>query len=206
MGAPDLDQLGKDLAAAEKAAASQAYQYADGPSYYEGRDQAQAAAQRARQLRARIAERTEAGAKLRQKIGIARRQLGTPDDAHEARVRRITAERARSTTDCTLEELRALLAEYQAAGFRVRPPRAAKRAPSAEQTDAQPLLRKIGALLADQKLPWTYAEAILRRQRGLGTAGIACPVERATGPELVALVAALTNRQRRLARQGADRG
>lgn len=57
------------------------------------------------------------GAKLRQLIGIARRQLGVTDDAHQARVRRITQGRATSARDCTLGELEAVLREYKASGF-----------------------------------------------------------------------------------------
>lgn len=57
------------------------------------------------------------GAKLRQLIGIARRQLGVTDDAHQARVRRITQGRATSARDCTLGEMESILREYKASGF-----------------------------------------------------------------------------------------
>ena len=62
------------------------------------------------------------GKKLRQLIGIARRQLGIEDDAHAARVRRLTGGRATSTTDCGLGELEAILREYKALGFVPTPP------------------------------------------------------------------------------------
>lgn len=206
MGAPDLEALETKLGHAERQAACRSYEYASGPSYYDGKAAAESAAARARQLRARIAERTEAGAKLRQKIGIARRELGVPEEAHRARVERLSAGRTGSTLDCTLEELRAVLAEYQAGGFKVRPPRAARRAPAPEQADARPMIAKIGALLADQRLPWTYAEAVLRRQRGILDKGIACPIERADGPELRAVIAALSARQARQRREEAPSG
>ena len=57
------------------------------------------------------------GAKRRQLIGIARRQLGIADDAHQARVRLITKGRTSTTTECTLVELDAILDAYKACGF-----------------------------------------------------------------------------------------
>lgn len=85
------------------------------------------------------------GKKLRQLIGIARRQLGIEADAHAARVRRLTQGRATSTTDCGLGELEAILREYKALGFIPTPPpgdgarrRRATGAETAEPSSAVP--------------------------------------------------------------------
>ena len=133
----------------------------------------------------------------RQRIGIARRQLGIPDDSHAARVYRLTHGRTTSTRDCTAAERRAILAEYRDLGFRVKPPAKAGRAPTPETLDRHAMLGKIQALLADQGLPWSYAEAILRRQRGIAERTVSCPVDLVTAIEARGLIAALHNRQRR---------
>lgn len=196
---PDLAPLERALSVVERRAGQQPDPYADGPAYGQERADIQDAIQRAWGLRDRIARMEADGKQLRQKIGIARRQLGVPDESHAARVARLSDGRADSTTDCTLDELRAILAEYQACGFRVRPPKRAASAiaPSAEQLADQALPGKIQALLADQRLPWTYAEAILRRQRGILDRGVRCPLGAITPREARGLIAALSKRQAR---------
>jgi len=145
-------------------------------------------------------------AKHRQLIGIARRELGVPEEAHRALVRRITDGRTDTTTRCTLAELREVLREYKASGFQVRPARAAgRRTPPADALDLQPMLAKVEALLADQGLPWGYAEAILRRQRG-HAAHVAAPIHLATPEELRGVIAALWRHRVRQAQQPTTAG
>lgn len=202
---PDLAPLVRALQAAERDAQARPDEHADGAAYYDERRAIEEAARRVQTLRVRLAEMEASGRSLRQKIGIARRQLGTPDDSHAHRVARITDGRTQSTTDCTLSELRAILAEYQAAGFQVKPPKrvASAAAPSAEQIAGNGLLAKVQALLADQRLPWSYAEAILRRQRGISDRRVRCPLRTLSAQEARALIAALANRQARQTREGA---
>jgi hypothetical protein len=153
------------------------------------------------------------GAKLRQLIGIARRQLGVPADAHQARVRRLTQGRTTSTRDCTTAELETILREYKASGFAPTPaPRAAPASPDRWQSPAG-MISKIGALLrvlndlsdVSQRKGFNYAAGILRQQKGL-PAGVACPLELATADELRGVIAALYRQvQRARARQPAAR-
>ncbi len=140
------------------------------------------------------------GAKLRQLIGIARRQLGVTDDAHQARVRRLTQGRATSARDCTLGELESILREYKACGFTPTPApgAAAKAAPATRWQSPAGMIPKIGALLRElndltdvsERKTFNYAVGILRRQKGLPP-GVACALELATADELRGVIAAL---------------
>lgn len=58
-----------------------------------------------------------------------------------------------------------------------------------------PLMGKIGALLADMKLPWSYAAAILKRQTAANGKGIE-RLEWANAEQLHNVVVALTTKQR----------
>ncbi len=144
--------------------------------------------------------------KERQLIGIARRALQVDPDTHAAKVRRITAGRCASTTECTLAELLQIKGEYQRAGWQATPfkgaPRPLRPAPAgtgrAPPDGTGPLLQKIGALLADLRKTWGYAAGIYRQQKGLPK-GVAAPLELANAQELRAIIAALVNHQRRQA-------
>ena len=197
---PDIIALETLLAYTETLAERAPNPYADGPQWREKQDQDDARSEVWR-LRRQLETAREVGAKERQRIGIARRQLGIPDDSHEARVYRITKGRTTTTADCTAAERRALLGEYRDLGFRVRPPARAGRAPRQEPRDRKSMLGKIEALLADQQLPWSYAEAILRRQRGITDRGVSCSAAMVTDDEARGLIAALANRQARQRRQ-----
>lgn len=190
---PDLERLNRDIAACAALARRRPDPYADGQAYYQELADAQRASGQVRPLMAERDRYIEQAKAERQKIGIARRQLGIDDDTHAAKVERITHGRTRTTLGCSAEERRAILDEYRAAGFRPRPPKSAGRAPSADALAERPLLQKIQALLADQQLPWAYAEAILRRQRGL-PAGTACPAAMISATEARGLIAALSRR------------
>lgn len=191
---PDLTTLQEQAEQARARAADRSYQYAEGAAYYDGQAAHEQAVAERRRLLGQIQALGADGAKMRQKIGIARRQLQVAPEAHAAVVQRHTQGRACSTTDCTMAELRAILTDYQSKGFRVRPPRATASTPSAQALEA-PLMRKIQALLADQKLPWSYAEAILKRMRGISDRHARTPMQLSTPEERRAIIAALTNRQ-----------
>jgi len=129
-----------------------------------------------------------------------------PDDAHAARVRRLTDGRTDSTLECTAAELRAIRNEYQAQGWRPRPPRkAGRRPPPPERLLPGDMLTRVEQLLTELGRPWDYAESILRRQRGHG-AGVAAPLHLADPDELRGVIAALDRHHKRLAdRTAAER-
>ena len=117
------------------------------------------------------------------------KRLGMDEDTRRDLIADVSAGRTRSARDLTLPELRAVL--HRLGGAKSRRARVPKVQPGE-------MLAKIRAQLTDAQLPWTYAEAILRRQRGL-PAGIACPLDRATDAELLGVIAALHRRARRAA-------
>ncbi len=146
--------------------------------------------------------------KERQLIGIARRALGIDPDTHAAIVRRITADRCASTTECTLGELLQIKGEYQRAGWQATPhkgtPRPLRPAPDPASPGRSaldgtgPMLQKIAALLAELRKTWGYAAGIYRQQKGLPK-GVAAPLELATAQDLRAIIAALSRHRQRQA-------
>lgn len=71
--------------------------------------------------------------------------------------------------------------------------------PAHVKPDLQPQMNKIEALLADMKLPWNYATAILKMQTKAQGAGID-KLEWANAQQLHAVVTALVKRQEKGAR------
>lgn len=118
------------------------------------------------------------------------KKRGVDEDTRRAMIRRISAGRTASSADLSAEERGHLLREL---GGRSRPARAG-RGPGQEDLDRRGMLAKVGALLADQRLPWGYGEAILRRQRGILDQRIACPMAQSTDSELRGVIAALVRR------------
>lgn len=193
---PDIERMQRDLDSLERRRPARPDEHADGQAYYQ--DKAAMASYGERQgLLHGIATLTEQGKRERQKIGIARRQLGVPDDAHAALVQRITAGRTSSTSDCGSVERAAILAEYRAAGFKETKSRRAGRAPRRDAMDSQSMLKRVEQLLTVLKLPWRYAEAIIRQQRGITDKRVSCPAGACTDTELRALIAALYRLQQR---------
>jgi len=131
-------------------------------------------------------------------IHVAKAQLRLDEDTYRAQLERISQGRTRSAADLTAQERDSLLAEYRLAGWV--PTTTAKRAgrgPAAAVMDRRAMLTKVNALLAEQRLPWAYAEAILRRQRGITDATVACPLAHTTDVELRGVIAALHRRGKR---------
>ena len=118
---------------------------------------------------------------------------GVDEDTRRAMIRRISAGRTGSSADLTAMERGQLLREL---GGRTRPSRAG-RGPGQADLDRRAMLSKVEALLADQRLPWGYAESILRRQRGILDQRIACPMAQSTDNELRGVIAALARRAKR---------
>ena len=136
-------------------------------------------------------------AKDLQFIHIARAQLGLDDATYRAQIERISNGRTQTSAALTAPEREALLAEYRAAGWKATTPKRTGRRPAGPVLERRAMLTKVGALLADQRLPWAYAEAILRRQRGIANKAVACPIEQTTDAELRGVIAALHRRAKR---------
>lgn len=127
-------------------------------------------------------------------IHAAAKAAGVDEDTRRDMIERISGGRTRTSADLGPDERAVLLKEL---GGRTRP----GRGPAPGDLDRTALMRKVEAQLADARLPWSYAESILRRQRGIPDRTVACPVERATPTELRAVVAALWRRAKRAAAQ-----
>lgn len=130
-------------------------------------------------------------------IHIARTQLGLDEVTYRAKVSRLTGGRTDSAGGMDAMERDSLLAEFKGAGWVPTTPKRAGRGPGKPALDRRAMLTKVQALLADQRLPWAYAEAILRRQRGIKDAGVACPIAQTTDVELRGVIAALDRRAKR---------
>ena len=202
---PDLAALRADLARAwADAARSKPDPRTDGRAYFDDQARHNRAVSEALQIHAHVKREEHAGRIERQKIGIARRQLGIPDDSHAARVWRITHGRTRTTTECTAAERRAILAEYRDLGFKaMNPKKGGRRQPPPKALTRGQMLTRVEQLLVVLGKPWDYADAILRRQRGHdvpGKAAVAAPIQLATAEELRGVIAALDTRRKQLAR------
>lgn len=123
-------------------------------------------------------------------LHMAAAALGLDEETRRAQITRISGGRTGSSGELTATERARLLGEYRAAGWLG----GSRGRPRLDALDGKALLRKVDALLADQRLPWGYAEAILRRQRGISDKHIACPPQSASREELRALIAALWRR------------
>ena len=98
------------------------------------------------------------------KIHIARQQLGMDDSGYRELLARVAG--VRSSKELGPRQVGAVLREFERLGFQPKPSTKTKGKPHnfAEQ-DAE--ITKIEALLADMKLPWSYADAIAKRMFGI---------------------------------------
>lgn len=102
------------------------------------------------------------------KLHIARQQLGLDEDVYRGLLQRTTG--STSSKNLTERQGQAALAEMNRLGFTAKPPRKGKTKGKPHNFDRLPeMVTKIEALLADMKLPWSYADAIAnqmwKRQR-----------------------------------------
>lgn len=130
-------------------------------------------------------------------IHIAKAHLGLDEATYRAQIQRISQGRTTSSAALTAMERDRLLAEYRRAGWVPTAPKRAGRGPTAAVMERRAMLTKVNALLAEQRLPWAYAEAILRRQRGITDTTVACPLAHTTDVELRGVIAALHRRGKR---------
>ncbi|AQZ95529.1 gp16 family protein [Halopseudomonas phragmitis] len=98
------------------------------------------------------------------KIHIARQQLGLEDADYRALLGRVAG--VTSSKQLTDRTAGRVLRELERLGFQPKPSNRAKGKPhNFNQQDAE--ITKIEALLADMKLPWSYADAIANRMFGI---------------------------------------
>jgi hypothetical protein len=130
------------------------------------------------------------------RLGLIDRARQTTDPDHDRGyrdlLRQVTG--CASAAGCTDQQLDDVLAELKARGFEVRPAARHGRRPANMSTGD--MRAKVEAQLSDMGLSWSYAEGILRQQRGLPR-GVACPVSGATARELRGIITALDVEQRK---------
>ncbi|SDI84050.1 Mu-like prophage protein gp16 [Pseudomonas flavescens] len=120
----------------------------------------------------------------KQKIQIARRQLGLDDDAYYAILARVAG--VKSSTDLTPGQVGRVLAELERLGFK--PKTAAKRTDRPKpkpSSDRKSQVGKIEALLAEANRPWSYADAMAQHMFKVER------VEWLDGDQLTRMIAAL---------------
>jgi phage gp16-like protein len=95
------------------------------------------------------------------KIHIAKKELGMDNDTYREMLR--THGGVSSSKDLTLIGAAKVLAHLERCGFKPKAGKAGDRARPKVGVDRQPLIGKIGALLADAGRPWAYADGVAKR-------------------------------------------
>ena len=112
---------------------------------------------------------SDARSRLIKLIHVARRDLNMEDSDYRAMLAAMPAlEGQTSTAKLSVPNLERVLEALKQRGFKVRPNRKTKGKPHNFDSNAMPLMiTKIEALLADMKLPWSYADGIARQMFGI---------------------------------------
>lgn len=97
------------------------------------------------------------------RIHAGQKALGLDDDTYRALLERVTGKR--SSADMTSDERNAVIAEMVRQGFEDEEAEGRKAVFAGKPKNVQgvPLLRKVEALLADHKRPWSYAHAMAKQ-------------------------------------------
>lgn len=97
------------------------------------------------------------------RIHMARKQLGLDEDTYRALLLRVGGNE--SSGAMTTAQRNAVIAEFVRLGFKDQDRKARREAfPGRPKgVDAKPMLRKVEALLADSKRPWSYAHATAKQ-------------------------------------------
>lgn len=99
-------------------------------------------------------------------IHIARKQLAMDDDTYRQMLAQVTGKQ--SSKDCSVSELHKVVAHLKQLGFKAKPrKRVAEHPGTPHNLGNEPMLQKVEALLAELKAPWSYADAIAKRQFGI---------------------------------------
>ncbi|HEU0283272.1 MAG TPA: regulatory protein GemA [Gallionella sp.] len=121
-------------------------------------------------------------------IKIAQKQLRMDDAEYRAILWSIA--RVKSSTELDFAGRRKVIDHMKNCGFKVAANKNIGK-PTRVKPELIPLMSKIGALLADMKLPWKYASAILKRQAKVER------LEWASAAQLHDVVTALTVKQQK---------
>lgn len=92
------------------------------------------------------------------KIHIAKSDLGLDDDTYRALLMDVAG--VDSAAKLNAKQRAAVLERFESKGWKNKKQKGKPRTVSA---DKAPLISKIGALLADMKLPWSYADGIAKQ-------------------------------------------
>lgn len=98
-------------------------------------------------------------AKDMQLIHIAKKDLAMDDDTYRALLLRVTGKS--SSKDLNDSERDALLKEFKRLGFKVKVKSSFGQRPQVS-VDRTPRMRKIEALLAEAKRPWSYLDPLIK--------------------------------------------
>lgn len=126
---------------------------------------------------------------LKAKIHIGKQQLGLDDETYRALLKSVTGKT--SSADMGVTDLHKVVEAMKQRGFKIKGKSDGK--PHNINSDGMPkMMKKVEALLADQKLPWSYADGIAKQMFGIDRCSWL------TEPEQVkAVVAALYARQKK---------
>jgi phage gp16-like protein len=102
------------------------------------------------------------GNKEKALIHVAKSRLGMSEEDYRAVLASVGVTSSRELNHVQLDEV---MKRFEAGGFRPRTPKVARRRKVADPK--APLLRKIGAILADTGLTWEYADGIARNMFGV---------------------------------------
>ena len=117
------------------------------------------------------------------KIHIAKKQLGLDDMLYREIL--MSCAGVSSAKNLNAEGANKVLRHFAQCGWTASPPKKAGRRPSTS-AENHPLMRKVEALLADQRRPWAYVHAMAKRMFGIDQVGW-CDAE-----QLQKIVAALS--------------
>lgn len=129
--------------------------------------------------------------KLISLVHIAKNQLGMDDDSYRALLQHSVSKN--SCSKMNVQELNRVIDALKQRGFAMHTKGKTQGKPHNFDSDAMPLMiTKIEALLAEQNLPWSYADGIANKMFGIQK----CTWLREP-KQLKAIIAALYNKQKR---------
>jgi phage gp16-like protein len=132
------------------------------------------------------------------KIHIAKKQLALDDGEYRALMLAVTGQQ--SAADLDWQGRKNLLDHFKKLGFKVKSKAGGRIQPRVAK-DRMPRMRKIGALLAEAKLPWSYADGIAKKlfkREGIER------IEFCDGAQLSDVIAALVLDAKRRARKAVE--
>lgn len=99
-------------------------------------------------------------------IHLAKRDLSMDEDSYRLMLHNVAG--VDSARDLTADGRRSVLDHLRRIGWEKSPHKRTAQYPGTPHNiDSEKMLQKIGALLADMGLPWSYADAISRQQTGI---------------------------------------